>query len=85
MRVTDISVAINVRLTSLFSALRSRLLLLSGKTKRQMAIAGVEGNITYTTICLERERNEEEELQKQVWCTSTSAPFIFLACLASIS
>lgn len=31
-----------------------------------MAIAGVEGNITYTTICLQREREEEEELNKQV-------------------
>lgn len=32
----------------------------------QMAIAGVEGNITYTTTCLERERQEEEELNQQV-------------------
>eukprot|EP00903_Cladosiphon_okamuranus_P009107 g8702.t2 len=32
---------------------------------RKMAVAGVEGNITYTTICLEREREEEEELKQQ--------------------
>lgn len=32
----------------------------------QMAIAGVEGNTTYTTTCLEREREEEEELNQQV-------------------
>ncbi|CAM9696552.1 unnamed protein product, partial [Ectocarpus sp. 12 AP-2014] len=32
---------------------------------RKMAIAGVEGNITYTTTCLERERQEQEELHKQ--------------------
>lgn len=32
----------------------------------QMAIAGVEGNVTYTATCLERERQEEEELNQQV-------------------
>lgn len=31
-----------------------------------MAIAGVEGNIQYTTKCLERERAEEEVLAQQV-------------------
>ncbi len=53
-----------------------------------MSIAGVEGNITYTTTCLERERNDEEELKKQVQYLLGRRSYlnvIFLAFLSSIN
>lgn len=31
-----------------------------------MAVAGVEGNMKYSALCLERERQEEEVLAQQV-------------------
>lgn len=47
--------------------LRPRLITSWDENDRQMAIAGVQGNVTYTTTCLERERQEEEELNQQVF------------------